>query len=619
MKQALVARIRRFLGFAAEEPHVDWGPLVVLLRSLPKSYYVAALVAVIFLFPPVLNILVSTDYFGYNYKWFQGRIGALVPKEVIASLRALPLAGQVVGRLASPPYPQWTEFLLRSTYDFLLSLVTLVIFLNVFSLSYRMLIRWPKAKLVALGRWLGWIKHPQVMWKRLRPSYCGILHPTPNSVDPREREKYPAYLFKPVGASPGQGEGDQPRTNGGALARFFECYGHEFRIGIVLAGGGAKGAYQAGAMRAIYEFLAKQEYTSSNTNKRLTGLECVRCIAGSSIGAWNAMFWLTKQIADGTHYGWWRDIKVHQLVEPANWYWPLRMNYVLSNEPWRRNFEVLFPAKRIYIRTKNGPHFYFTRTNVGTGQLEFSTDLSVPGPGASYAINPDLYRARVPNKMRDENGQWVPLEWVPKADGTVGTTATSIDDVKQAVFASMDLPPLFKRVRGRNRQWYEDGGVVCNIPVQFATAYEGCQLVFILPLNASFEQPVDHGSVMKRFMRIVDVRQGVIERAALTDLRLYNGYNLLLKQAKNAGIAGTDTPALSAHFHTVTPFIICPKQPLVIGTTEFWKSTEADEAYCMMYEATKQELTQFNFDPEYVDVWMTLVDQNGNVSYQAFR
>jgi predicted acylesterase/phospholipase RssA len=362
-------------------------------------------------------------------------------------------------------------------------------------------------------------------------------------------------------------------------------------------------------MRAIYEFLAAQRFVDPDTREEITGLDCVRCIAGSSIGAWNAMFWLTEQIADGSHYGWWRDIRAHQLVEPPQWYFPLKTNFILSNEPWRRNFDILFPAKRFYLKTRRGPHFYFTRTNVGTGQLEFSTDLQVPGPAASEKTLPDLYRRSV------RSGE---LKWVPKADGAVGTTASSIEDVKQAVFTSMDLPPLFERVRGRNLQWYEDGGVVCNIPVQFATAYEECELVFILPLNASFDQPVDHGSIMKRFMRIVDVRQGVIERAALADLHLYNGYNRLLARA-TGGFAGGAHPAVAGHFHTVTPFIICPKPPLGIGTTEFWKNVEADEAYCMMYEATKEELTQFEFDPQYHDVWMTLVDRDGIVSYQAFR
>src|SRR5947207_5158962 len=77
------------------------------------------------------------------------------------------------------------------------------------------------------------------------------------------------------------------------------------RIGIVLAGGGAKGAYQAGAMRAIHEFLEAND-----------GLRKLKMVAGTSIGSWNAMFWLAGFVkASSTnehsvHEQWWRNISL---------------------------------------------------------------------------------------------------------------------------------------------------------------------------------------------------------------------------------------------------------------------------------------------------------------------
>jgi len=56
-------------------------------------------------------------------------------------------------------------------------------------------------------------------------------------------------------------------------------------IGIVLAGGGAKGAFQAGAMKAIYQFLAEGN-----------ALDKVTAISATSIGSWNALFWLANLI-----------------------------------------------------------------------------------------------------------------------------------------------------------------------------------------------------------------------------------------------------------------------------------------------------------------------------------
>ena len=47
-----------------------------------------------------------------------------------------------------------------------------------------------------------------------------------------------------------------PQSNGNGAAANNPLAGYK-RIGIILSGGGAKGAYQAGAMKAIYEFLER--------------------------------------------------------------------------------------------------------------------------------------------------------------------------------------------------------------------------------------------------------------------------------------------------------------------------------------------------------------------------
>src|SRR6266511_2541626 len=77
----------------------------------------------------------------------------------------------------------------------------------------------------------------------------------------RLRRTPPVVVHRPVQESPGPG------------TRLDDVE----RIGIILAGGGAKGAYQAGAMKAIYEFLEHHN-----------ALHKVKMIAGTSIGSWNA-------------------------------------------------------------------------------------------------------------------------------------------------------------------------------------------------------------------------------------------------------------------------------------------------------------------------------------------
>ena len=81
----------------------------------------------------------------------------------------------------------------------------------------------------------------------------------------------PARWHRPAAARGGRVEPSPPALPLGSYDR----------IGIILAGGGAKGAYQAGALDALHRFLSEREALGS-----------VRMIAATSIGAWNACFWL---------------------------------------------------------------------------------------------------------------------------------------------------------------------------------------------------------------------------------------------------------------------------------------------------------------------------------------
>jgi patatin-like phospholipase len=103
----------------------------------------------------------------------------------------------------------------------------------------------------------------------------------------------------PDEVAPPKSRGDG-RTRRREYVQFMQ--GHIERIGIILAGGGAKGAYQAGALKAIHEFLS--DYNA---------LHKVKMIAGTSIGAWNAMFWLggmidTTDRKQPSLENWWKNL-----------------------------------------------------------------------------------------------------------------------------------------------------------------------------------------------------------------------------------------------------------------------------------------------------------------------
>lgn len=401
---------------------------------------------------------------------------------------------------------------------------------------------------------------------------------------------------------PGPGEG-------GRLDRFK-------KIGVILAGGGAKGAYQAGSLKAIHEFLEDNG-----------ALDRVKMIAGTSIGSWNAMFWLAglvKAPAGGrsTHEMWWRSIGLERIVE-FDTYWPLRRNHFLRSTPWQETFDEIFletdevkeRLARLFSGNGSDPpvHFYLTRSNVELGHLEFATNradlrgLTRPrlGGGDEHAtepvVKPDRYEIIDHAEPRD-----------------------CLERTRRAVFASMDLPPLFPymKIRVDRNEWFEDGGVVNNLPVHFGTQLEECDLLFVLPLNASFAEPVDHTSVTKRMFRVMDVRQGVMERTSLKMVYLYNELASLRKEVRKAD-AGTSSPtdalqrtALRREHERVSVFAIVPEAPLAIQTQEFWKPDAAGEAFDLMYEATKMELAE-NFERDTNPSWirMTLVSPLGERTY----
>jgi len=63
--------------------------------------------------------------------------------------------------------------------------------------------------------------------------------------------------------------------------------------------------------------------------------------------------------------------------------------------------------------------------------------------------------------------------------------------------------------------------VIDNLPITFP-AIEACDLIFILPLNSDFEEKPNQKSVLARLLRVMDVRQGVLERSGFKMLYLYN-------------------------------------------------------------------------------------------------
>lgn len=344
----------------------------------------------------------------------------------------------------------------------------------------------------------------------------------------------------------------------------------ELRIGIVLSGGGARGVYQAGALLALHAFLEREGV-----------LSYVRAVAATSIGAWNAMFWLTGQAEGGGLGRWWRTAEPARLVEPAHWAPGLR-NYVLRNRAWRRSFGPLFGSRLDPILAGETPWFYFTRTNVDRARIEVATNRD---PSYRY------YR------VAPSGHGYVPV--APIVNSELGRyRVTTAESLREAVFTSMDVPPLFPRVRGPGGVAYEDGGVLDNLPIRYTTRFEGCNLLFIFPLHASFERAHSEGSILRRLGRVMEVRQGALERGALRDMSLYNELIALGAPQRSSDI----------HIKPVTSFVLAPSRDMEIGTFDFWKLRRMGErALFRMRDATAKALETFPFRPDDHSVRMTVV------------
>jgi predicted acylesterase/phospholipase RssA len=371
------------------------------------------------------------------------------------------------------------------------------------------------------------------------------------------------------------------------------------RIGIVLAGGGAKGSYQAGAMKAIYKFLESHH-----------ALGNVKVISSTSIGSWNAMFWLAGMIKSpkgwneqGCLEWWWKRLKARHLVAPR-FFAPSFSNAFLSSEPWQGQFDQMFGSnavKRTLFETDI--HFYMTRSNVRAARLECATNNLTPP-----FVNRVTYQCLRASESIDE----------------------FFSLLRTGVFASMDLPPLFPYMEC-NDGLYEDGGVIDNLPLSFPAA-ENCNIIFVLPLNSDFEEEPNNWSITGRIRRVMNVQQGALERNGFKLLYLYNENAALRHRVKQlSGNTGQHEAvedrekepahrqrplkyAMQRKHQEIRIFAVCPDKSFVkatIDTIDLWNTKGANVAFDVMYRATADMLAEFDFAAPQKGAHVAMIRRSG--------
>ncbi len=363
--------------------------------------------------------------------------------------------------------------------------------------------------------------------------------------------------------------------------------GHVERIGIILAGGGAKGAYQAGALKAIHEFL--RDYNA---------LHKVKMIAGTSIGAWNAMFWLGDMVDSRNQpnlESWWKNLNYRNLVEFPWLYIPFLSNSLLRSTPWRDSFEQIFRRKLDDSFGDHPPtHFYLTRTDVGRAVLKYATNWTGIGD-------------RLDKLGKDKDDDYRFFDLINAGDDALKRTS-------DAVFASMNFPPVFPYLKIGD-DLFEDGGVIDNIPFRFGAPIEDCDLLFVLPLNATFqERDVADQTLIRRVLRVADIRQGVLEAKSLRSAdtinnfaqrieRLEFGINTMVNAAPPEGVAAEalggireEIAEFNDEYKLLYVFTVCPSGQLELGTFDFWNRRAARDAFDLMYLQTRRELANRLFE-----------------------
>ena len=385
--------------------------------------------------------------------------------------------------------------------------------------------------------------------------------------------------------APARTRGDG-RTRRREYVQFMQ--GHVERIGIILAGGGAQGAYQAGALKAIHEFL--RDYNA---------LHKVKMIAGTSMGAWNAMFWLGGMVDTKEKLsleGWWKNLNYRTLIEFPWFYLPFWSGSLLRSTPWRDSFQRIFRHKLDESFGVDPPtHFYLTRTDLSESVLKYSTNW----PGIAD---------RLDKLGKDKDDDYRFFDVIEEGEDALGRTT-------DAIFASMNLPPLFpdSRIDGAR---FEDGGLIENLPFRFGAPIEDCDLVFVLPLNATFQdrEAADH-TLIKRVARIADIRQGVLDANALRTVDIINrfaqrierlefGFNTMATAAPAAeGVAAEalsgvreEIAEFNAEYKLLYVFTVCPAGKLELGTFDFWNRRAIRDAFDLMYLQTRRELINRLFE-----------------------
>ena len=329
--------------------------------------------------------------------------------------------------------------------------------------------------------------------------------------------------------------------------------------GLVLAGGGARGAYEVGVLSYIFQELPKE----------LVGPGAINILCGSSVGAIHACF-----IAGSAHMNEcdierlvdvWRDMRIEKMLklgvtELARL--PLQVRKLLRGEPQKRG--LLLNSSKLQDLVVRDLPWAQVRYNIRTEVIEALAVSATHVKSGKSTVFVDRTQGGLPPWSRDPR-----------------TSALPSRITSQHALASAAIPFLFPAIEIEGA-YYCDGGVRQNTPLSPALRL-GADKVLVVGLRGEdpptrISEPLDghiepYPSPMFLMGKMVD--SIMLDRLDY-DLKRLDGFNTILEDGRRVfgdsfveQINESATKMRGASYREVDTVVVRPSRDLGLMANEF--------------------------------------------------
>jgi NTE family protein len=309
-------------------------------------------------------------------------------------------------------------------------------------------------------------------------------------------------------------------------------------VGLVLAGGGARGAYEVGALSELLPRLKPEERP--------------RVIVGTSVGAVNAAYLAAtadQPLADALKQACeiWRDMSWRSALAPLTSIAQLRIVLRAAGDalgiPGARAWSLMDAAPLRATLEARIP-FEHIHANVVAGHLGAAAVVATPASTSLSVVFTDSLGEMPPTDHR-------------RGISYEATGRLSPDHV----LASAAIPGAFPAVEVKDpeqaRGWYFDGGTRLNTPIRPALDL-GAERLIVVALHSPGLEGAAGGARRPQILDgVAQLLQAVLVDPLVSDVQTLATINRIVA----AGDAGGDAP-----FKSIPYILIAPEEPNEIGT-----------------------------------------------------